>query len=389
MPTVAPPQRKLLALDGGGIRGILTLEVLARMEDVLCRKLGAGSDFVLGDYFDYVAGTSTGANIAAGVATGMPVAAMQDLYREASGKAFVKLRRHRVLARFRYKYPAAGLAQVLQDQFGRDTTFGAPRKTLLLAVLHNSETDSPWPLSSNPAAKYNDPTREDDNSKTPLWQVIRASTAAPTFFPAEEVLLSPKPKHRKVFVDGGITPFNNPAFQLFLQATLPEYRLCWPTGVNRLLLVSVGTGMTPQEHRGPGTEEDEPRLQRQVGAEVADVRGPQPAGHAVPSVRRLPLRRRARLGGRELRGDRQHRPGPQAVHLSAVQRHAQRARPHHARPGRPRLAASQPHGLGRAEPSGRPARVGAAVARRVQLDHFDGFDQAASGDLRPACGGAG
>ena len=46
----------------------------------------------------------------------------------------------------------------------------------------------------------------------------------------------------QVFVDGGITPYNNPAFLLFLMATLPAYRLCWPTGVDKMLLVSVGTG---------------------------------------------------------------------------------------------------------------------------------------------------
>jgi uncharacterized protein len=48
-----------------------------------------------------------------------------------------------------------------------------------------------------------------------------------------------------VFVDGGVTTYNNPAFLLFLMATIPEYRLRWPTGENSLLLVSVGTGSSP------------------------------------------------------------------------------------------------------------------------------------------------
>ena len=56
--------RKLLALDGGGIRGVLSLEILAAIEDIVRTKLG--KDAVLGDYFDYIAGTSTGAIIAAG-----------------------------------------------------------------------------------------------------------------------------------------------------------------------------------------------------------------------------------------------------------------------------------------------------------------------------------
>jgi hypothetical protein len=47
-----------------------------------------------------------------------------------------------------------------------------------------------------------------------------------------------------IFVDGGITVYNNPAFQLFLMATSDPYRLCWPVGRERLLLVSVGIGDT-------------------------------------------------------------------------------------------------------------------------------------------------
>jgi patatin-like phospholipase/acyl hydrolase len=51
--------RKLLALDGGGIRGVLSLQILARIEELLIRESGR-SDYRLADYFDYVAGTSTG-----------------------------------------------------------------------------------------------------------------------------------------------------------------------------------------------------------------------------------------------------------------------------------------------------------------------------------------
>jgi hypothetical protein len=71
---------------------------------------------------------------------------------------------------------------------------------------------------------------------------VRASTAAPTFFPPEVVRVGPS---RFVFEDGRITPYNNPAFLLFLLATTAPYRLCWPTGADNMLLVSVGTGTVP------------------------------------------------------------------------------------------------------------------------------------------------
>ena len=67
-----PGPRKLLALDGGGIRGVLSLLILARIERLLVKQSGR-ADYRLADYFDYVAGTSTGAIIAAGIALGMSV----------------------------------------------------------------------------------------------------------------------------------------------------------------------------------------------------------------------------------------------------------------------------------------------------------------------------
>ena len=52
--------KKILALDGGGIRGILTVEVLAKIENMLRQKLTRGNDFVLADYFDFFAGNVAG-----------------------------------------------------------------------------------------------------------------------------------------------------------------------------------------------------------------------------------------------------------------------------------------------------------------------------------------
>lgn len=59
--------RKLLTIDGGGIRGMLSVEVLARIEQIL-RDAHDDQQLKLCDYFDYIAGTSTGAIIAAALA---------------------------------------------------------------------------------------------------------------------------------------------------------------------------------------------------------------------------------------------------------------------------------------------------------------------------------
>jgi len=111
-----------------------------------------------------------------------------------------------------------------------------------MMVMRNATTDSPWPVSNNPYAKYNNTERDDNNGLIPLWQLVRASTAAPVFFPPESVTVGSK---EFLFVDGGITCYNNPSFQTFLMATAEPYGLNWQTGEKEMLVVSVGTGTNP------------------------------------------------------------------------------------------------------------------------------------------------
>ncbi len=232
-------QKKLLALDGGGIRGVITLEVLDRIEQIAREKLGR-SDALLADYFDYIGGTSTGAIIATCLAIGMTVDEVRQFY-IASGPDMFS--RAGVLRRFHYKFEQERLALQLQEVIGATTTLGSDRlRTLLMLVMRNASTDSPWPLCNNPDARYNHPARTNCNLKLPLWKLVRASTAAPTYFPPELVQVGDE---SFLFVDGGVTMYNNPSFQLFLMATADPYNLKWPTGVDELLLVSVGTGTSP------------------------------------------------------------------------------------------------------------------------------------------------
>jgi len=231
--------KKLLALDGGGIRGVITLEVLKKIESIL-RERASNPNLVLSDYFDYVSGTSTGAIIATCISIGMPVDAIAKFYHE-SGPAMFS--RAGLLKRFWYKFNDESLAEKLQSVFGQETTLGDPKiRTLLMMVMRNATTDSPWPVSNNPFAKYNDRGREDCNLRLPLWKLVRASTAAPTYFPPELVTVGNKDF---LFVDGGVTMYNNPAFQMFLMATLEPYKLGWRSGADRMLIVSVGTGTSP------------------------------------------------------------------------------------------------------------------------------------------------
>jgi uncharacterized protein len=248
--------RKLLALDGGGIRGIMTLEVLDRIESELQRKLGRDGKFVLADYFDYIAGTSTGAIIATCLSLGMRVDEIRKFYIDSGPAMFDKTNLYR-----RYihnKFHDQKLAKELQDVIAQRT--GEPEATLgskalrtyLLLILRNATTDSPWPVSNNPAAKYNDSARPDCNLNLPLWRLVRASTAAPTYFPPEVVTVGAKDF---IFVDGGVTMYNNPAFQLFLMATVRPYKLEWPAGEDKMLLVSIGTGAAARANENLSPEQ--------------------------------------------------------------------------------------------------------------------------------------
>ncbi|MGO7952054.1 patatin-like phospholipase family protein, partial [Rhizobium ruizarguesonis] len=132
-----PGPKRLLAIDGGGIRGVLALEILQRMEELL-RSDGRDQGFRLAHYFDYIAGTSTGGIIAAGLSMGMSVKEILDFYEECGAQMFV---RAHILERLRYKFESEPLALKLKELFGKDTGFGSDRlQTLLLLVMRNATT---------------------------------------------------------------------------------------------------------------------------------------------------------------------------------------------------------------------------------------------------------
>lgn len=238
----SPGSKRILALDGGGIRGAIAIEVLSEIEALL-RKQSGDPALVLADYFDFVAGTSTGAIIAACVARRMTVEAIREFYHASGPAMFAKAW---ITKRFRYRFEDDVLADKLRSVFGADTRLGSEElSSVLMMVLRNASTDSPWPLSNNPLAKYNARTSADAasvdgcNLELPLWQLVRASTAAPTYFPPEVIKVGAR---EFVFVDGGITVYNNPAFQAFLMATIAPYRMSWRASKEALLVISVGTG---------------------------------------------------------------------------------------------------------------------------------------------------
>jgi patatin-like phospholipase/acyl hydrolase len=222
----------MLALDGGGIRGVLTLGFLERLEKIL-RERHNKPDLVLADYFDLIGGTSTGSVIASALAIGMDAASIKKLYLELGGRIFGKKKLLGFVLSARFDEGA--MVNELTSMFG-DRTLGDPSiRTGLCVVAKRADTRSPWPLINHPKGKY-----YDQNKDILLWQAVRASTAAPTFFVPQKLDIGRGAY--AAFIDGGVSMANNPALQLFLLATLRGFPFHWKTGENDLLLVSLGTG---------------------------------------------------------------------------------------------------------------------------------------------------
>jgi patatin-like phospholipase len=232
-----PGPKRLLALDGGGIRGLISLGYLGRIEEMLRKRFGK-DDLVLSDYFDLIGGTSTGAIIATMLSLGFPVGRIRDLYRAVGRDAFRPQRYWSgPLGRaLKARFQETPLENLLKTFLGEQTLSSPAVRTGLMIVAKRADTGSVWSLVNIPGQKF-----YEMNKNLRLWQVVRSSTAAPTYF-NPQYISDVGEGEEAVFVDGGVSMHNNPALQLLFVATLEGYGLQWPLGENNLLLCSIGTG---------------------------------------------------------------------------------------------------------------------------------------------------
>lgn len=236
--------KRILSLDGGGIRGALTLGFLKKIETILQEK--NGKDYLLCDHFDLIGGTSTGSIIAAGLATGMTVDSITALYMKLGEDIFgKKTYRHGIGKTIievligQSEYDTAPLDKYLQKAFANIRLGGEEIKTGLCIVAKRADTNSVWPLINHPNGRFYDST-DGRNKDIKLWQAIRASSAAPTYFAPQ--MIDVGDGQRAAFVDGGVSMANNPALTLLMVATLKGFPFHWPLSEDKLTLVSVGTG---------------------------------------------------------------------------------------------------------------------------------------------------
>lgn len=278
-----PGPKRILALDGGGVRGAISVAFLKRIETLLQDRYG--KDYRLANYFDLVGGTSTGAIVAGAIALGKSVDEITDFYMTLAPYAFKRQRWH--IPYLQAKFDARGLRKEIDKIVGDLKLESEELMTGLCVIMKRMDTGSPWILSNNPKAPYWDNGKDKDgkayigNRYYKLATLVRASTAAPHFFDPERITIVEKQNQNVpppatsapfdkpfpirvlraalekcglrertkfdsdtdgLFIDGGVTPHNNPSLALLLSVTTKPFKICWPTGPENLTVISVGTG---------------------------------------------------------------------------------------------------------------------------------------------------
>lgn len=223
---------RILAIDGGGIRGLVTT--------ILLERLGAtpGLEDIL-ERIDLVAGTSTGGLLALAIAREIPLAEIGRLYRERGPKIFDDSWLDDLVDVGKLRgadYRTGPLRRELRRLFGPETTLGDLRKRVLIPAFDLDNEDArPARRTWKPKLFHNFPGPGTDR-RALAWGVGLYTSAAPTYFPSVDG-----------YVDGGVYA-NNPSMCALGQALDRRYA---PTPrLDEVVLLSLGTGTSLRYVRG-------------------------------------------------------------------------------------------------------------------------------------------
>lgn len=251
---------RILSLDGGGMRGVISARILQEVEKQVRKQTGQN----LNEYFDLIGGTSTGSILAAGIAVGKTSAELIDLYLNEGKRIFPLKRKKRyqmfpsfvqpILEVFSpSKYSHEGLIQVLIDKLGYKRIQDIDSPILLILAYDTLYRNTTFFTNCHPDLGY----RWYDECY--LWQICVASSSAPTFFPPYKL----EPVNKEKFgnwvfphIDGGVSA-NNPALaalSLAMRISQSSDRIVSPETKRKyklenlqmkdIAILSIGTGQT-------------------------------------------------------------------------------------------------------------------------------------------------
>lgn len=239
---------RVLSIDGGGIRGIIPARILVELEERTGRRLG--------ELFDVVAGTSTGALIALGLVkpggSGSPALAMQeilDFYVQHGHEIFPKIPLRTVIRHPRRSDAMAATYQrfgavVMPRRFGNSRYRAVGLERVLEAFgdakLSQAVTDVVIPAYDWKAGRAlvfrSRAARDGEGPDASMRDVARGTTAAPTYFPPHRLMLDDG--HEVVLIDGGVVA-NNPISAAYFEAL---HREAVEGRDLDVMVVSLGTG---------------------------------------------------------------------------------------------------------------------------------------------------
>ena len=223
---IRPKPYRILTMDGGGVRGIIPLIWLERLE----QHIGAPAY----THFDMVAGTSIGAIIGCAISSGMRASEIIAIWKDCARTAFAapvgmsgKARRIAAIGGLVPKYPDAGLITMLEFVFGeRLMSELSVRPTL--ALSYNPDTSRVYVFSNTLP----------EHGELRIADVCRASTAAPLFFSPSEIEQAGRVTP---MLDGGITA-NNPVIMAITHAVERSRAGGREMPLDQVVVASFGTG---------------------------------------------------------------------------------------------------------------------------------------------------
>jgi uncharacterized protein len=226
---------RILSLDGGGIRGLVAARMLAAIENQINQPLN--------EYFNLIAGTSTGSILASAIATGRSSAESVEIYKRTSSiifpyKSRFSLKRIPLILKYGLsapKYSDRGLIQSLQETFG-DTTLFDVIFPLLLIVSYDTISREPIIFKS---------WRQDkDYGDVPLWEACLCSASAPTYFPAHKLDRRVNGKAQNASIDSITLDKNASRIDDIYKNT--QIRITSGTGSGQIRTIEKYVGFTQQ-----------------------------------------------------------------------------------------------------------------------------------------------
>jgi len=204
-----------LAVDGGGIKGIMVTRALTILEQELGKSVH--------NIFRLATGTSTGSIIAAALGAGLTASRMYTLYCQLGKKVFKRTWRSILWPLSRYRYTHNALERSLRTHFG-DITMGdfwssSPSTDIVITVYDLVAKRTRFVKSWK--EKY---------ARWPVVTAVLASSSIPTYFPVVEGR----------FVDGGVGSYANPCYLAAYEA-----KFCLKWDPSETTLISLGTGRDP------------------------------------------------------------------------------------------------------------------------------------------------